>query len=156
VCNLRGRFFPVGGLIVLLLAVLVCGASERTPGVEYASASIDIPDAEYFYANVPLRDSSSRGERYVNINDYEYGEGCGDFQRVLFEVEKTPAFAERVLCLSRVIVNTRFLKEKGMELVTFSEGAFASRPFSVIADFFNSHTNLTNLSRLHTQIVQRK
>ncbi|MDR3265619.1 MAG: hypothetical protein LBT15_06385 [Synergistaceae bacterium] len=153
---MRGRFFPVRGLIVLLLAVLVCGASGTTRGVGYALASVDIPDAECFHVNISLRDSSPRGEKYVSIHDYEYGKDREDFPRVLFEMEKTPAFAERVLCLSRVIVNERFLKEKGMEFVTFNQGGFASRSFPVVADFFSSHTNLTDLSRLHTQIVQRK
>jgi hypothetical protein len=148
----------------LLLAVLMYGASETMPVSEYApvALSIDDLDAGYFHAEGAylILENLPRGPQYVSAPDYahqkDHVKKRGDFQEIFFDVERTPAFAERVLSLSRVVVNERFLREKGMTSVTLNQGIFASRSAPVAAEFLNFHTSLTDTSRLHTQIVQRK
>ncbi|MDR1379380.1 MAG: hypothetical protein LBJ36_10075 [Synergistaceae bacterium] len=99
------------------------------------------------------------GGRNFDVPDFVYREGNGLEGQDVHEVTSVPrsvSFDESILCSSDVIVNERFLRGKGMQSVTLNQGSPIFHCFSSNAEFLKFHANLTNISRLHTQIVQRK
>jgi hypothetical protein len=141
-----GKFFSVTGLIFWTLTALICIGLFN--GGESVSAN------ESFIENSIVSS--------VMCNFYVYREGNGpqdeDFLPFL-QIEPTgniPLSIESVLGSSQVIVNERFLREKGMQSTPLGQGGFVSHGVSSAAEFRKSHTSFIDLSRLHTQIVQRK
>jgi Na+-transporting methylmalonyl-CoA/oxaloacetate decarboxylase gamma subunit len=135
------------GLILLVLAVLVFSMGK-------------IASAEGSYAPKPPQSDSFGKRERADVLEYVYREGNEPkdqgFQEVIPVSRNMPLSAESILCLSGIVVNERFLKEKGMQSVTIDQRSLISQFLSSIVEFLKFHWDFTDISRLHTQIVQRK